>query len=138
MSWVVAAIAATATVSAYGAIQSGQAQSAAAQAQARQAENDANTQLIERKRALIDSLAQQNVGAAAQGRTISSISALQSEDLRREGYDETLIKGGAAAQSQAYRDAGSAAVTSSYFSAGSSLLGGATQYASLKTPAKKE
>ena len=130
-------LAATAAVSAYSAVQTGKAQSAAADAQARQAENDAKTQLVERKRALIETLAAQNVGAAAQGRTISSISALQSEDLRREGYDETLIKGGAAAQSKAYKDAGSAAVTSSYLNAGSSLLSGATQYASLKTPAKK-
>ena len=131
------AMIASTLLSAYSQYQQGQAQSNAYKAQARQAENDAKTQLVERKRALIETLAAQNVGAAAQGRTISSISALQSEDLRREGYDETLIKGGAAAQAQAYRDAGRAAVTSSYLNAGSSLLSGATQYASLKTPAKK-
>lgn len=130
-------LAATATASAYGAIQSGQAQSSAAKAQARQAETDAKTQLIERKRALIETLAAQNVGAAAQGRTISSISALQGEDIRRAGYDETLIKGGAAAQSQAYQEAGKAAKTQSYISAGSSLLGGASSYAQLQAPAIK-
>lgn len=130
-------LAATAATSAYGAIQSGQAQSSAAKAQARQAETDAKTQLIERKRALVETLAAQNVGAAAQGRTISSISALQGEDIRRAGYDETLIKGGAAAQSQAYQEAGKSAVSQSYISAGSSLLGGASQYAQLQAPAKK-
>ena len=123
---------ASTAVSVYSDIQSGKAQSAAADAQARQAENDAKTQLVERKRALIETLAAQNVGAAAQGRTISSISALQSEDLRREGYDETLIKGGAAAKSKAYKDAGRAAVTSSYLKAGSSLLSGASSYAKLQ------
>mgnify|MGYP006883057681 CR=1 FL=1 len=125
-------LAATTAVSAYSAVQTGKAQSKAAEAQARQAENDATTQLVERKRALIQTLAQQNVGAAAQGRTISSISALQSEDIRRSGYDETLIKGGAAAEAGALRSAGQAAKTAGYMKAGSSLLGGATQYAKLQ------
>ena len=122
-------LAATAAVSTYSAVQTGKAQSRAANEQARQAENDAKTQLIERKRSLIETLAAQNVGAAAQGRTISSISALQGEDIRRAGYDETLIKGGASAKAGALRSAGSAAKTQGYITAGSSLLGGATKYA---------
>ena len=130
-------LAATAATSAYGAISTGRAQSAQAKAQAKQAEADARTQLIERKRALIETMAAQNVGAAAQGRTISSISALQQEDVRRAGYDETLIKGGAAAQASAYRQAGSSAMTSGLISAGSSLLSGAMQYYQLGTPKAK-
>ena len=76
----------------------------------------------------------QNVGAAAQGRTISSISALQSEDIRRAGYDEILIEGGAAAQAQQYQTAGSAAYASGLLNAGSSLLGGVTSMSKLKSP----
>ena len=125
-------LAASTAVSAYGAYSSGQAQSVAAKAQARQAESDARTQTIERKRALIETLAQQNVGATSQGRTISSISALQSEDVRRAGYDETLIKGGAASQVNAYNAAAKTASTSGLLNAGSSLLGGAYQYAKLQ------
>lgn len=124
-------LAATAATSAYGAISSGKAQSEQAKAQAAQAESDARTQTIERKRALIETLAAQNVGAASQGRTIQSIAGLQQEDLRRAGYDETLIKGNAAAQSNAYKSAASSAMTSGLISAGSSLLSGATSYASL-------
>jgi len=126
-------VASTAT-SAYGAISSGKAQQSAANEQARQAEAEGRTQQIERKRALIETMAMQNVGAAAQGRTISSISALQSEDVRRAGYDETLIKGGTAAQAQQYKTAGSAAYTSGLLNAGSSLLSGATSMSKLKLP----
>ena len=125
-------LAASTAVSAYGAISSGQAQSAAAKAQARQAEADARTQLIERKRNLIETLAAQNVGAAAQGRTISSISTLQQADIERAAYDETLIEGGAAAQSSAYNAAASAASLSGLTSATGSLLSGAYEYAKLK------
>lgn len=122
-------LAASTAVSAYGAVASGQAQSAAAKAQAAQAEADARTQTIERKRALIQTLAQQNVGAAAQGRTIESISALQQEDIRRASYDETLIAGGAASQVNAYNAAASSASSSGLLSAGTTLLSGAYDYA---------
>lgn len=125
-------LAASTAVSTYSAVSSGKAQSAAAEATARQAESDARTQTIERKRLLIETLAQQNVGAAAQGRTISSISNLQQEDVRRAGYDDTLIKGGASASASASRSAGSSASSSSYLKAGSSLLSGAYQYAKLQ------
>lgn len=127
-------LAATTAVSAYGTIQSGQAQSAVAEAQARQAESDARTNLIERKRALIETMAAQNVGAAAQGRTISSISALQQEDVRRAGYDEKLISAGGSAQAGAYRAAGQQAKTQSYLNAGSTALQGAYQYSLLQKP----
>jgi hypothetical protein len=132
MSWVAVAIAGTAALGAYSSIESGKAQKRAYDAQARQAESDARTQTIERKRALIETLAQQNVGAAAQGRTISSISHLQQEDVRRAGYDETLIAGGAAAQAGAYRTAGKSAKRQGYTSAAQSLLGGAYQGAKLQ------
>lgn len=111
--------------------QQGQAQSRAYEAQAQQAESDARTSLIERKRALIETLAQQNVGAAAQGRTIGSISALQREDVRRAGYDTKLISGGGAAQAGSLRSAGKSARTQSYLNIGSSLLSGASKYSSL-------
>lgn len=111
-----------AALQAYSTIQSGKAQASAYKAQAKQAESDAKTQTIERKRALIETLANQNVGAAAQGRTISSIANLQQEDVRRAGYDETLIKGGAAAKSSAYTAAGKSATQSSYLNAGIGLL----------------
>jgi len=101
---------------------SGVAQEKAMQAEARQVEADAKTQLIERKRALLDTMAQQNVGAAAQGRTISSISALKSEDFRRSARDEKIIKTGASAQASALRDAGKQARRQSYLSAGTSLM----------------
>lgn len=122
-------LAASTAVSAYGQIQAGKAESRAAEAQAQQAESEAKSQLIERKRALIQTMAAQNVGAAAQGRTISSISALQQEDVRRAGYDQTLIKGGASQQASAYRAAGSAAKSASLLSAGSTVLDGAYKYA---------
>ena len=125
-------MAGTIAASTYGAIQAGRSESAASKAQARQAESDARSQLIERKRALVETLAAQNVGAAAQGRTISSISALQQEDVRRGKYDETLIKAGGQAQAEAYRQAGREARTQSYISAGRSLIGGASEYAKLK------
>ena len=127
-------LAASSAISVYSSIQTGRAQQAAAEQQARQAEAEGRTQQIERKRALIETLAMQNVGAAAQGRTISSISALQSEDIRRAGYDEILIKGGAAAQAQQYQTAGSAAYASGLLNAGSSLLGGVTSMSKLKSP----
>lgn len=117
--------------SAYSSYQQGQAQSSAYKAQARQAENDARGQLIERKRALVDTLAAQNVGAAAQGRTISSISAIQNEDVRRAEYDNTIITGTGAAKSQAYKNAASSASSQSYLNAGSSLLSGGTKISQL-------
>lgn len=136
-------MAATAAAGVYSSVQQGKAadnaskaQAQQAEAQAQQAEAEAKSQIIERKRALIQTMAAQNVGAAAQGRTISSISALQSEDARRAGYDETLIKGGAAATSSAYKSAaqaslsaGKSAKQAGYINAGSSLLSGATGYA---------
>lgn len=134
MSWLVVAITASTAVSAYSAVSAGKAQKEQYKAQARQAETDARTQTIERKRALIETLAAQNVGAAAQGRTISSISTLQQEDVRRSEYDNTLIKGGAAAQVNAYKYAGKTAQQQGYLNAGSSLLQGATSYAMLQAP----
>lgn len=124
-------LATTTAVSAYSSVQQGKAQSKAAEAQARQAETDARTQTIERKRALIETLAAQNVGAAAQGRTISSISTLQQEDVRRAEYDNTLIKGGASAQVNAYKYAGKTAQQQGYLNAGSSLLQGGMNFAKL-------
>ena len=129
---VTATLIATSAMGAFGSIQSGRAQEKAYEEQARQAESDAKSQLIERKRVLQETLAAQNVGAAAQGRTISSISALQDEDVRRAGYDETMIQGGAASQARAARTAGKQAKTQSYYQAGSSLLSGATQYIKLQ------
>lgn len=126
-------IAATAA-SAYGTIQAGKAQKAASTMASRQAEADARTATVERKRALIKTLAEQNVGAAAQGRTISSISALQSEDLRRASYDETLIKGGAAAQVSANTAAGKAAMNQAYTKAAGTLLSGGYQYSKTSAP----
>ncbi len=122
-------LAASTAVSTYSAVSAGNARSNEAKAQARQAENDARTQTIERKRALIETLAEQNVGAAASGRTIGSISHLQQEDIRRAGYDETLIEGGGAAKAQAYRSAGASAKAAGYTKGASSLLGGAYEYA---------
>jgi len=106
----------------YSQIESGKAQQRAMEAEARQVEADAKTQLIDRKRALLETMAQQNVGAAAQGRTISSISALQSEDMRRAKRDETIITSGAAGKAGALRDAGKQAKRQGYLSAGSSLM----------------
>ena len=131
VNWGATALIGSTLLSGYSALQQGKAQSAAMKAQADQAEAEARTQTIERKRRLIETLAQQNVGAAAQGRTISSISTLQQEDIRRAGYDETLIKGGAAAQSSAAQSAASSALSSGYLSAGSSLLSGAYKYSTL-------
>lgn len=127
-------MAASAAVSTYSAISSGQAQKKQADAQARQAELDAKTQLIERKRALIETMAAQNVSAAAQGRTISSISTLQQEDVRRAGYDESIIAAGGASQSAAYRQAGSTAQTGGYISGASTLLGGLSKAYDVRTP----
>lgn len=132
----IALMAATTAASAYGSIQAGKAQKAQFKAQADQADRDARTQTIERKRALIETLATQNVGAASQGRTISSIASLQQEDVRRAGYDETLIKGGAAAQRSSLEAAGKSAMQSAYLNAGTSLLSGASQMASLSAPKK--
>lgn len=131
ISWGTAAMIGSTLLSGYSALQQGKASSAAMKAQADQAEAEARTQTIERKRRLIETLAQQNVGAAAQGRTISSIATLQQEDIRRAGYDDTLIKGGAAAQSSAAQSAASNALSSGYLSAGSSLLSGAYKYSTL-------
>ena len=131
MSWVVVAVTTTA-LSAYGQIQAGKAQEAQMEAAAQQAESDARTQTIERKRALLETLAEQNVGAAAQGRTISSISTLQQEDVRRGKYDETLIKGGAAASASASRAAGSAAKTAGLISAGATIGQGAYSASKIK------
>ena len=144
MAWVastviaVGAMAASTAVGVYSSIEAGKAADSAAEAQARQAEADAVSSLVERKRALIESLANQNVEAAAQGRTIGSIATLQQEDVRRAGYDETLIKGGASAEAASYRSAGSAAKTQSYLKAGTSLLGGVSSVAMLSTPAPKK
>ena len=129
----VGAMAASTAVGVYSSIEAGKAADSAAEAQARQAEADAVSSLVERKRALIESLANQNVEAAAQGRTIGSIATLQQEDVRRAGYDETLIKGGAATEAASYRSAGSAAKTQSYLKAGTSLLGGVSTTARLTT-----
>ena len=111
-------------LSAYGSMQAGAAEERAMQAEAKQVESDAKGQLIERKRALLETMAQQNVGAAAQGRTIGSISALQQEDVRRSEYDAGIIKSGAKAQAGALREAGASAKTQGFLSAGSSLLSG--------------
>jgi len=121
-----------AAAGAYASYESGQAQKEAAEAQAQQAESDARTQTIERKRKLIETLAQQNVGAAAQGRTISSLSSLQQEDVRRAGYDETLIAGGAAAEASASRAAGKSAAKLGTINAGASLLKGGYTAGSIK------
>jgi hypothetical protein len=122
------ALIASTLLAAKGSIDAGKAQSRAYEAQAKQAENDARTQTIERKRALIETLAEQNVGAASSGRTIGSISHLQEEDVRRAGYDETMIKGGASAKATAARNAGASAKSAGYTKAASSLLGGYYQH----------
>ena len=127
-------LAASAAASAYTAISSGQAQKKQADAQAKQAEADARTQLIDRKRALIETMAAQNVSAAAQGRTISSISTLQNEDVRRAGYDANIISLGGQSQSSNYRAAGSAAQTGGYISGASTLLGGLGKASLVSTP----
>ncbi len=132
----VGAIIASTVLSAGSAIMSGQAQSRAHKAQARQAENDAKTKTIERKRALLETLALQNVGAASQGRTISSISHLQQEDIRKAGLDETIIKGNASASAAASRSAASSAMTSSLLSAAGTAVGGAAQVSKLGGAAK--
>jgi len=116
----------------YSSVQQGKAQSKAYEAQSRQSEADARTSTIERKRALLETLAAQNVSAAAQGRTISSLSALQQEDIRRERYDETLIESGAIASAEASRSAGKSAKSQGYLNAGSSLLKGASDYSKLQ------
>ena len=128
-------IAASAAVGAYSSISAGRAQKKQADAQAKQAEADARTQLIDRKRALIETMAAQNVSAAAQGRTISSISTLQNEDVRRASYDANIINLGGQSQASNYRAAGSAAQTSGYISGASTLLGGLSQAYYVKTPA---
>jgi hypothetical protein len=147
MSWAMVAIAA---VGAYSSIQQGKAAEAAGEAQAQQAqmeaeqaEFDAKAQLIERKRELIKTMAAQNVGAAAQGRTISSISALQSEDVRRGQYDELMITASKDASvssanyaGQAALSAGSSKKQASYIGAASTLLGGAYSRYKASTPAK--
>jgi len=130
-------IAATTIINAYGSYKAGEAQEAQYEAQARQAESDATTQLVERKRALIETMAAQNVGAAAQGRTISSISTLQEEDVRRAGYDSLLIKAGGSATASAARSAGQSAKQQGYLKASSTLLSGASNVGMLSAPAKK-
>lgn len=128
-------IAASAAVGAYSSISAGRAQKKQADAQAKQAEADAKTQLIDRKRALIETMAAQNVSAAAQGRTISSISTLQNEDVRRASYDANIISLGGQSQASNYSSAGSAAQTGGYISGASTLLGGLSQAYNVKTPA---
>ena len=127
-------MAATAAIGAYSSISAGRAQKKQADAQAKQAEADARTQLIDRKRALIETMAAQNVSAAAQGRTISSISTLQNEDVRRAGYDANIISLGGQSQSSNYRAAGSAAQTGGYISGASTLLGGLGKASLVSTP----
>lgn len=136
------ALIASVALSAFSAVQQGRAAKNAASSQAEayrqegiQAQRDARTATIERKRALIETMASQNVTAATQGRTISSISALQKEDVRRAKLDKTLIEGGASAKTasayragEAAKEAGKSAVKSSYLNAGSTIAGGYYTY----------
>lgn len=108
-------------LSVFSTIEQGKAQQASYDLQARQAENDARASTIERKRALIETLAAQNVGAASQGRTISSIANLQQEDVRRSDYTEVVASGSLAAKKTGLTAAGNYARLSSLLSAGSQV-----------------
>lgn len=116
--------------------QQGLAEQRSYQAQARAEENRAQQESlakqIERKRALVKALAAQNVGAAAQGRTISSISALQSEDIRREKYDQDMLKMGGQVDTSGLKTAGRQAVIRGNTQATSSLLSGIANVSKLQ------
>lgn len=108
-------------LSVFSTISAGKAQQASYELQSRQAENDARAKTIERKRALIETMASQNVGAAAQGRTISSIANLQQEDVRRSQYTDVVASGSLAAKKSGLKAAGDYARFSSLLSAGSQV-----------------
>lgn len=110
----------------------GYQQQKAYEAEAQQSKLQAQEQEIERRKKLNRTLAMQNVMAAAQGRTVSSIAALQKADIAEaESGIKKVYQVSAAEQSQ-LRSAGRQAMLGGLLKGGSSFATGYKQSQLLK------
>lgn len=122
------AILATAGLGVASGIAQGQQQKHAYELQAGQAKLQAESQVVDRTRALNEAMANQNAMMGSSGRTLESASSVMEGDKVRYKQDTDLIRASGGAQSSQYKMAGSAAQAQGSMNALNAGAKGAMQY----------